>query len=127
MYHEFSAKNDSTIYNSILLRILLVENKPLEQWQIYKAIHAAIQRRGYDANLPWAHTKSGENKKSEKRALKYTKENDVELIIDSKYKYPCYYDAVRLTYSLVYSNWTISLTNSPIKTQPKHNSFMQKL
>ncbi len=25
----------------------------LEPWQIYKALHSAIQRRGYDPDIPW--------------------------------------------------------------------------
>lgn len=51
---EFSSKEDNTIYNSTLLRIALIQGKKLTEWQIYKALHSAIQRRGYDCNVAWA-------------------------------------------------------------------------
>jgi CRISPR-associated endonuclease Csn1 len=34
-------------YNSALLRIKLLRGEKLEPWQIYEALHSAIQRRGY--------------------------------------------------------------------------------
>ncbi len=84
------------IYNSSILRILLLQNKPLEKWQIYKALHNAIQRRGYDVNLPWKSAQTDDDKLNEELAARYTRENDKELIIAEEYKYPCYYDALRL-------------------------------
>ncbi len=94
---EFGKKDDSTIYNSILLRIALLQNKPLREWQIYKALHNAIQRRGYDSNLPWANSKSDDDKKNEELSARYTQnEQGEELIQNEAFKYPCYYDAVRL-------------------------------
>ncbi len=44
---EFSKKGDNTCYTSCLLRIKLLRGEKLEPWQIYKALHSAIQRRGY--------------------------------------------------------------------------------
>lgn len=95
---EFAKNNDNTIYNSTLLRIALLQGRKLEQWQIYKAIHSAIQRRGYDSNLPWANanSKNADDEENEKLAIKYTQENEKELILNDEYKYPCYYDATRL-------------------------------
>ncbi len=93
---EFSAKGDATIYNSCLLRIALLQDIQLEEWQIYKALHSAIQRRGYDSNVPWKSVETNDDKNQQKQAEQYTKYNDKELIIDEKYKYPCYYDAVCL-------------------------------
>lgn len=93
---EFSAKGDETIYNSCLLRIALLQGRQLEEWQIYKALHSAIQRRGYDANVAWKSAKTDDDKEQVKRTEQYTKYNDKELINDDKYKYPCYYDAVCL-------------------------------
>jgi CRISPR-associated endonuclease Csn1 len=43
---EFPAKGDHTVFNSALLRIMLIEGKPLEDWQIWKALWSAIQKRG---------------------------------------------------------------------------------
>lgn len=93
---EFPAKGDETIYNSCLLRIALLQDRQLEEWQIYKALHSAIQRRGYDSNVAWKSVKTEDDTKQQKRAEQYTKYNDKELINDEKYKYPCYYDAVCL-------------------------------
>ncbi len=93
---EFSAKNDQTIYTSCLLRIVLLQNKKLEQWQIFKALYNAIQRRGYDPNLAWKSAQSEDDKENLELIQKYTQENDIELIANDDYKYPCYYDAIRL-------------------------------
>ena len=77
---EFGNKKDKNIYTSCLLRIALLQNKKLEQWQIYKALFNAFQRRGYDAiNLAWANTKTDDDKKNAEYMAKYAKENNVEL------------------------------------------------
>ena len=39
---EFAAKGETEIYNSCLLRIALLQNRKLADWQIYKALHNAI-------------------------------------------------------------------------------------
>ena len=93
---EFNAKDDSTLYNSTLLRIALLQNRPLEAWQIYKALHNAIQRRGYDPNLAWKSAQTEDDKENIELAKKYTQEQGEELIKSDEYKYPCYYDALRL-------------------------------
>ncbi|MCO5045753.1 MAG: HNH endonuclease [Verrucomicrobia bacterium] len=52
----------NTVYCGALLRALLIagpaaqqatQGRTLEPWQIFKALHSAIQKRGYDPNLPW--------------------------------------------------------------------------
>lgn len=93
---EFSKKQDEKIYNSTLLRIALLQNKKLENWQIYKALHHAIQRRGYDAELPWKTIQTDDDKANKELMQKYTQKNNEELIHNEEYKYPCYYDALRL-------------------------------
>ena len=50
---EFPAKGDTTCYTSCLLRIKLLRGEKLEEWQIYKALHSALQKRGY-GRVPWA-------------------------------------------------------------------------
>ncbi len=45
---EFAAPADDTCYTSCLLRIKLLRGEKLEPWQVFKAFHSAIQRRGYD-------------------------------------------------------------------------------
>ncbi len=92
---EFAFKGDDTIYNSTLLRIALIQGRKLEDWQIYKALHSAIQRRGYDINIPWANDTNDE-KENEEAVKKYCSIDGVDIIGDEKYKYPCYYDAVYL-------------------------------
>ena len=52
-----------TVYCGAALRCLLllgteaqvaVQGRPLAAWQIYKAFHSVIQKRGYDPDVPWA-------------------------------------------------------------------------
>jgi len=93
---EFSSKDDNTLYNSCLLRIALIQNKPLADWQIFKALHSALQRRGYDANLPWKSAYDIDDKENEELVKKYTQKEGAELINSDDYKYPCYYEALRL-------------------------------
>jgi CRISPR-associated endonuclease Csn1 len=53
------------VYSGAALRCLLLlgekaqmdaQGRTLEPWQIFKALHSAIQKRGYDAAVPWART-----------------------------------------------------------------------
>lgn len=53
MLREFAAAGDDTLYTSCLLRIALLQGKKLASWQVYKAVRSALQRRGYDAHIPW--------------------------------------------------------------------------
>jgi CRISPR-associated endonuclease Csn1 len=53
LQREFPRKGDETCYTSCLLRIKLLQGEKLEGWQVFKALHSAIQRRGYDAGLAW--------------------------------------------------------------------------
>lgn len=50
---EFPTPGDDTCYTSCLLRIKLLRTEKLEPWQVFKAFHSAIQRRGYDPDIPW--------------------------------------------------------------------------
>ena len=93
---EFAKKDDDTIYTSCLLRILLLQNKKLAEWQIYKALHNAFQKRGYDTNIAWKSSYSDDDKENIALVEKYTQKNGVELINSEEYKYPCYYDALNL-------------------------------
>ena len=69
---EFPKKGDTTCYNSALLRIKLLRcGEKLEPWQIYKALHSAIQKRGY-GRVPWA-------ARDERRTGKTEEEMDKEL------------------------------------------------
>ena len=77
---EFPSKNDDTIYTSCLLRIALLQDIKLEEWQIYKAIYNALQRRGYDPNLAWKTAQTDDDKINTELAQKYTQENDMEII-----------------------------------------------
>lgn len=54
-----------TVYSGAALRCLLLlgekaqmdaQGRTLEPWQVFKALHSAIQKRGYDASVPWART-----------------------------------------------------------------------
>ncbi len=103
---EFPKKGDDTVYNSALLRIMLIEGEKLEDWQTYKALRSAIQRRGYDDNVPWKRKVVNEDKNNEpdKESQKILDEQrngensgkDPRNKIDSKYRLPCYYDALMM-------------------------------
>jgi CRISPR-associated endonuclease Csn1 len=107
---EFPAKTDrSVIYTSCLLRIELLRGHALQEWQIYKALHSALQRRGFGP-VPWA-------EKDEKRTGKTAEQIEKELakkdpkyadtlrawekytdeqVLDSSFHLPCYYQAFQM-------------------------------
>lgn len=93
---EFPSKDEETIYTSCLLRIALLQEQQLKQWQIYKALHNAFQRRGYDVNVAWKAANTKDDEENQKLTERYSCEDNKELIRKDEYKYPCYYDAVRL-------------------------------
>ena len=119
---EFPGKDEDDItYASSLLRIQLLEGKKLEKWQIYKALHASIQRRGYDKNVPWKDQEAENKRKKKNDTSEVDKspeeakkkngtpkdkdpeeeadnfEKDIqEKIKDKKYHYPCYFDAYQM-------------------------------
>ncbi len=111
---EFPAQGDETQYNSAALRILLLEGKEkLADWQIYKALRSAIQKRGY-GEVPWA---SREARRTEGKSEKelddvLRKKNEAKLTEEERiykrtieawgkfkqdtppeFHSPCYYDA----------------------------------
>ena len=84
-----------TIYSGAALRCLLLlgekaqiaaQGHTLEPWQIFKALHSAIQKRGYDAKVPWARTPTAKPiqsadaapKKARKSKKAETAETDAE-------------------------------------------------
>ncbi len=101
-------KDFTTCYNSALLRIKLLRGEPLEPWQIYKALHSAVQKRGY-GTVPWAARelkrtgrtgqeseqemakKDPEYKAAVEAWAKFKKE-----FPDPRFHFPCYYDAARM-------------------------------
>jgi CRISPR-associated endonuclease Csn1 len=100
---EFPAKGDETCYTSCLLRIKLLRGEKLEPWQIYKALHSAIQRRGYDPDIPW---KAKSASKASVEELKEQEEDEAKLLKfeqelramtkDEAYQLPCYFDAWKM-------------------------------
>ena len=102
---EFPSKGDETVYNGALLRIMLIEGQHLEDWQIYKALSAAIQRKGYDSDVAWKSQK--ENKKEKKETEERIESFDnlaKEMTADVQHHLPCYLDA-----------WKMNLWNSETK------------
>lgn len=102
-------------YNSALLRIKLLRDEKLEEWQIYKALHAALQRRGQHT-VPWIAREAAragktpeEIEEEERKALEkkdpaykdaMTKWQNFCQLDGIKnhpeYQYPCYYDAYQI-------------------------------
>ncbi len=102
---EFAKPGDPTCYTSCLLRIKLLNGLKLEPWQIYKALHSAIQRRGYDPNIPWKtrsqrKAKAGvaEDEEAGTQARMEQFEKDLETMAPGKpaFQFPCYYDAWKM-------------------------------
>jgi CRISPR-associated endonuclease Csn1 len=105
---EFPAKGDETQYNSAALRILLLEGKAkLEEWQIYKALRSAIQKRGY-GRVPWSNREEKRGGKSEEEMEKERAKQDPGYLAaldawknfkeqtPSEFHSPCYYDAMHM-------------------------------
>lgn len=101
-----------TLYTSCLLRIqLLQEIHGLAEWQIYKALHSAIQTRGY-GRVPWA-TKEAQKQGKTAEEIELEEEKKLQQA-DEKYRlavgrwpafkrsvpaafhFPCYYDAQKM-------------------------------
>ena len=99
---EFPANGDTTCYTSCLLRIKLLRGEKLEPWQVFKAFHSAIQRRGYDKDIPWktresrnAKAKDGEDDDAGTEQRMHKFEQDLESMAPGKneFHFPAYFDA----------------------------------
>jgi CRISPR-associated endonuclease Csn1 len=119
---EFAEPGDETCYTSCLLRIKLLREEKLEEWQIFKALHSAIQRRGYDKTIPWAQKearRAGKNpedleKEERKKDPSYlaalNRWSEFKTLVLARFYFPCYYDA-----------WKMGLWNpaEPEKVHPR--------
>ena len=101
---EFAKKGDDTCYTSCLLRIKLLRGEKLEPWQIYKALHSAIQKRGYDPDIAWKTRENRRMRKEDKddddagtltRMREFEKELAV-MSVDPEHHLPCYFDAWKM-------------------------------
>ena len=107
---EFAAKDDETCYTSCLLRIRLLRGEKLEDWQVYKAFNSAIQKRGYDSEIPWkdkeARRKGAGGDKDDELDERYKEAIDAwgkfttilakHKLDHGEYEFPCYYDAWKM-------------------------------
>jgi CRISPR-associated endonuclease Csn1 len=100
---EFAAPGNTTTYTSCLLRIKLLREEKLEPWQIYKALHSAIQRRGYDPDIPWKTRKGGASAEGDQeegatllRMQEFEKDLAEMTLGKKEYQWPCYFDAWRM-------------------------------
>jgi CRISPR-associated endonuclease Csn1 len=102
---EFPPSGKSTCYTSCLLRIKLLRGEKLEPWQIYKALHSAMQRRGYDPDIPWKARESRLRKRDgEDEEEKGTRERMQQFVqaLDQmspgkpEFHFPCYFDAWKM-------------------------------
>lgn len=102
---EFAKKGDDTCYTSCLLRIKLLRGEKLEPWQIYKALHSAIQKRGYDPDIAWKSRESrrtlkkdadDEEKGTAERMAAFEKELLAMSPEHEEHRLPCYYDAWKM-------------------------------
>ncbi|MBI5775514.1 MAG: hypothetical protein HZA89_17475 [Verrucomicrobia bacterium] len=100
---EFAAPGDDTCYTSCLLRIKLLRGEKLEPWQIFKALHSAIQRRGYDPAIPWKTRKQRRiEKPDDDEGKTLTRMQEFEKHLEGmspdkpNYQWPCYFDAWKM-------------------------------
>jgi len=103
-----TGKDFTTCYNSALLRIKLLRGEPLEPWQLYKALHSAIQKRGY-GQVPWATRELKRTGRTEEEIEQEMAKKDPEYkaavtawgkfkqeFSDSRFHFPCYFDAAKM-------------------------------
>ncbi len=91
-------------YCGALLRIKLIHGEKLAPWQVYKALHNAIQKRGYDPNVPWKNKTRGDSRKGgedDEEGLTLQRANEAEAALkalhpDSAYQLPCYLEASKM-------------------------------
>jgi CRISPR-associated endonuclease Csn1 len=87
-------------YCGSVLRIRLLRGESLAPWQIFKALHSAIQKRGYDAKLPWkARERSKTTGKDDDEAKTAQAANEIDRELDSLpegCRFPCYLEAGRM-------------------------------
>lgn len=98
---EFPCRDENTCYTSCLLRIKLLHGEKLEGWQIFKALHSAIQRRGYDADLVWKNRSRGGTEDEEEGKTKQAAGVFRDVLNQMapghpEYHLPCFLDAWRL-------------------------------
>jgi len=101
---EFPAPGDDTCHTSCLLRIKLLRGEKLEPWQVFKAFHSAIQRRGYDKDIPWKTRESRNAKKEdgEEDAGTEKRMHQFELALETmapgktEFQFPAYFDAWKM-------------------------------
>ncbi len=87
----------NTCYCGAVLRIHLLQGRPLAPWQIFKALHSVIQKRGYDANLPWKAEQDRKSAANDEVEKTNTAANEVQKLIDGLpqgYRFPCYLEAI---------------------------------
>lgn len=105
---EFPAKGDDTQYNSAALRILLLGGRTeLADWQIFKALRSAIQKRGY-GRVPWSGREEKRGGKTEEEMEKEMAKKDpgyraaieawpkFKQCVPAEFHFPCYYDAAHI-------------------------------
>ena len=105
---EFAENGDPTCYTSCLLRIKLLRGEKLEPWQVYKAFHSAIQKRGY-GKVPWAAREQRRAGKTQEQIEKEQAKKDLAYLAaleawpkfkqevpDERYHFPAYYDAFKM-------------------------------
>jgi CRISPR-associated endonuclease Csn1 len=87
---EFPTRGDDTVYTSSLLRVMILDGQisKLSDWQIYKAIHSAIQKRGYGP-VPW---EKSEDPEEQTRVKEFNQKMD-QSGIPERYRLPCYFEA----------------------------------
>ncbi len=92
----------STCYCGALLRIKLLQGETLAPWQVFKALHGAIQKRGFDPDVPWKNRGRGDKRDDDEagETLKRANAAEDELRALSRNNpdrhLPCYLEAAQM-------------------------------
>jgi CRISPR-associated endonuclease Csn1 len=91
------AAGADTCYCGAVLRIRLLQGQKLQPWQIFKTLHSAIQKRGYDPDIPWKAQERGVAKEAEAEAkVTMTRANEAQAklhALPEGCRFPCYLEA----------------------------------
>jgi CRISPR-associated endonuclease Csn1 len=105
---EFAETGDNTCYTSCLLRIKLLRGEKLADWQIFKALRSAMQKRGYDPDIPWKTKEARRAGKSVEDMERDQGKQDphyreaiekwdkFKATVPEGCRFPCYYDAWKM-------------------------------
>ena len=93
---EFPSKDEDIAYCGALLRLQLIRGESLADWQVYKAFHSAIQKRGYDEDIPWKNTATVNNDEDGMTGERMTAMEEVIESLPEGCQFPCFWESSQM-------------------------------